>query len=173
MSKRIIIIENYNANWPKLYVAEQVLLAGIIGDNVVAIHHIGSTSVIGLPAKPVIDILLEVHDLLLLETSYSALANIGYVAKGEHDIANRRYFQKGGVQRSHHLHAFEAGNMHTIAHLVFRDYLRKSPKTKQEYGQLKYRVALQCQNNSQAYMEGKDNFIKQHLALAMAERLIE
>lgn len=169
MGTRIIALENYNANWPTLYDTEQVLVKNIIGDNLIASHHIGSTSVANLPAKAIIDILLEVSNLSALENSYLPLENIGYVAKGENGIAGRRYFQKGGMQRSHHLHVFKQGSVEVIRHLAFRNYLRKHPDIAQEYGELKYRIAQQCENNNQVYMAGKSDFIKKHLALAMAE----
>ncbi|MEN4708334.1 GrpB family protein, partial [Pantoea agglomerans] len=65
------------------------------------VHHIGSTSVPGLSAKPVIDMLLEVSDINELDKYHSAMAHAGYVARGENGIAGRRYFIKGGDQRSH------------------------------------------------------------------------
>jgi GrpB-like predicted nucleotidyltransferase (UPF0157 family) len=169
MSTRIIAVENYDSNWPTLYLVEQQRLKMIVGDNIATIHHIGSTAVLGLPAKPIIDILLEVHDLSVFEKCSSQLIAIGFIAKGENGIAGRRYFQKGGIQRSHHLHVFQQGSIHAFHHLVFRNYLRKHLKVKQQYGQLKKRVAMQCQHNSEVYMQGKNHFIKQHLTLAMAE----
>lgn len=88
-------------------------------------HHIGSTSVYGLPAKPIIDIMPVVRDIEAVDHSNSAFEQIGYECMGEYGIPGRRYLRKGKVERTHHVHIFEESNAHDIQrHLAVRDYLR-------------------------------------------------
>lgn len=94
---REIVVEPYDEKWPAMFNAENFLLQALLGDVARKIHHIGSTSVPGLSAKPVIDILLEVADINQLDKCNSAMVDAGYVARGENGIAGRRYFIKGGI----------------------------------------------------------------------------
>lgn len=167
MTTRIITVEDYNASWAKCFQSEKVQLQNCLGLNAVAIHHIGSTSVLGLAAKPIIDLLVEVKSLAQLSEKYAELAALGYQGKGENGIVGRQYFQKGGVERSHHLHAFQRGNVYAVKHLLFRNYLRKHPDVALQYGELKKILVKQCDNNMELYMQGKNSFIQHHLTLAM------
>ena len=91
---REIVVAPYDEKWPAMFNAENFLLQALLGDVVRKIHHIGSTSVPGLSAKPVIDILLEVADINQLDKCNSAMVDAGYVSRGENGIAGRRYFIK-------------------------------------------------------------------------------
>jgi GrpB-like predicted nucleotidyltransferase (UPF0157 family) len=135
-----------------------------------ALHHIGSTAVPGLAAKPIVDLLLEVTDLAALDQQTAALAALGYVNKGENGIAGRRYFYKNSAeqpqQRSHHLHAFVRGAPQIRQHLTLRDYLRGHPVAVAAYAALKLALAQQFPNDTQRYQAGKDHFIAQLLQQA-------
>ncbi len=135
----------------------------------VAIHHIGSTSVPGLSAKPVIDILIEVTRLADLDTQTSAIESLGYEAKGEFGIPGLRYFRRddASVTRTHQIHAF-VGGPQTDRHLAFRDYLISHPPIAQLYGNLKRQLAERFPNDINAYMDGKDSFVKHYEAEALA-----
>ncbi len=80
--------------------------------------------------------------------------------KGENGIPGRRYFQKGGDERTHHVHVYQEGNDEIIRHLAFRDYLREHPYAREEYGNLKERLALEFPFDVAAYIDGKDRFVK-------------
>ncbi len=164
---RQIVVKRYSANWHLQFKQEEMTLANVFDSHRVAIHHIGSTAVQGLPAKPIIDILVEVDCLSYFEEKHRALSNLGYIAKGENGIEGRRYFQKGGIKRSHHLHGFKRNDIHALRHLAFRNYLRSNPNIAAEYGELKLKVAEQCLHDMNVYMQGKDSFIQHHLNLAM------
>lgn len=98
------------------------------------IHHIGSTSVPGLMAKPVIDILVEVGTINVVDSYNEAMKKqIGYLPKGENGIPNRRYFSKGGDNRTHQVHVYQQGDEKIASHLMFRDYLITHPKVASEY----------------------------------------
>ena len=114
LSIRVVEVVDYDPNWKNTFETERVLLAKAIGINAVKIEHIGSTSVVGLAAKPVIDILIEVTDLKELDNTAENIEALGYTIKGENGISGRRYFQKGGNQRSHHVHAFQTNDFHKM-----------------------------------------------------------
>jgi GrpB-like predicted nucleotidyltransferase (UPF0157 family) len=159
----------YDPNWPAEFNAEAVRLRSALGDIAVALHHIGSTSIPGLSAKPIIDILMEVDDLQRLEARSSELAALGYEPKGEFGIPGRRYFRKEcptGV-RTHHIHAFESGSPQIARHIAFREYMMAHPLIAQSYSLLKQQLAAAHPEDIEAYMDGKDLFIKEHEAKAL------
>lgn len=132
----------------------------IFDDEIIAIYHIGSTSVPGLQAKPVIDILVVVKDIHNVDNYNIEMGNIGYIPKGENGIVQRRYFQKGGDNRTHHVHIFQVGSWEITRHLAFRDYLIGHPDEMKKYGTLKQNLARQFPYNMNCYIEGKDTFMK-------------
>ncbi|WP_462162956.1 GrpB family protein [Pseudoalteromonas xiamenensis] len=169
MSSRIIEVVDYRDTWPSEFrKAKDTLLSELTPSNVVAIHHIGSTAVIGLCAKPIIDILIEVNALNIVDLDSAKLEAIGYKPRGENGIEGRRYFQKGGNARTHHVHVFETGRAEVFRHLVFRDYLNTYPDEARAYGEVKRRALSLCNNNSQAYCDFKDPFVTALLEKAIA-----
>ncbi|WP_368656689.1 GrpB family protein [Brevibacillus dissolubilis] len=133
----------------------------IFGDELVAIHHIGSTSIQGMLAKPIIDIMPVVRDIAKMDCFTDDMAKVGYIAKGENGIARRRYFQKGGDHRTHHVHVFQENDPNIIEHLAFRDYLRMHPDWVRKYGELKAELAQQFPYDIASYIDGKDEWIQQ------------
>lgn len=126
---RKVTLVAYDEQWPDLFETESSMLQITIGKVISRIHHIGSTSVPGLAAKPVIDILMEVVSLNELDNLNAAMERAGYTARGENGIQNRRYFTKGEDQRSHQVHAFALGDAQIVKHLAFRDYLIKKQES--------------------------------------------
>lgn len=170
MTGRRISIAQSDPTWPERYQKEALLLQRVLSDIPVAIHHIGSTAVPGLAAKPIIDILLEVPSLHLLDNYNDTLRQAGYTPRGEYGIPGRRYFVKGENQRTHHLHAFELGSQHTIRHLAFRDYLRQHSNIAQEYERVKRAAAKHSGNLPERYSQLKNDFIQRHEGLALREK---
>ena len=158
----------YNPLWPTQFESERAALVSELGGILESVHHIGSTAVEGLPAKPIIDMILEVQSLESLDQVTSKLELMGYEAMGELGIPGRRYFRKGGYYRTHQIHAFKTGDPHVLRHLAFRDYLRCHPDVMHEYGELKLRMAADCYDDIDRYCEGKDAFVKHHEAVAIA-----
>jgi GrpB-like predicted nucleotidyltransferase (UPF0157 family)/GNAT superfamily N-acetyltransferase len=158
MRMNTIEVIPYNPNWPKMFAVEAELIKQALGDNCIAIHHIGSTSVPGLSAKPIIDILPVVQDIQAVDQATAAMEALGYDAKGEYGIAFRRYFQKGGNTRTHNVHAFQEGDPEIGRYLKFRDWLRTHPADAEAYAQLKQQLANQTQDILQ-YCNGKDSFV--------------
>ena len=159
----------HDPSWPAEFKAEAERIRPVLGDLVVAIHHIGSTSIPGICAKPIIDILLEVHDIQQLDVLAPQLGDLGYEAKGEFGIPGRRYFRKHSTNgmRTHNVHAFGKGNPGIERHLAFRDYMISHSNSAEAYSLLKQRLAAAHPNDLEAYMDGKDQLIKEHEAKAI------
>ncbi|AGT31058.1 hypothetical protein M493_03760 [Geobacillus genomosp. 3] len=153
---RKVEVMPYQLRWAALFEQEAERLRQIFDKEIIAIHHIGSTSVPGLKAKPIIDIMAVVTDISRVDECNGAMAAIGYEPKGENGIPGRRYFQKGGDRRTHHVHMYEAGNPHIERHLAFRDYLRAHPKEAERYGNLKEKLAFQFPYDIDSYIKGKE-----------------
>ena len=169
----MIEVVEFDAGWAVAFRREAEALRGVLGEVVGAVHHIGSTSVPGLAAKPVIDILLEVRRVEELDAFAGAMEGLGYVVKGEFGIPGRRFYLKGEVERSHHVHAFEAGCADVVRHLAFRDYLMAHPEVAEEYAALKRKAAARFRFDNDGYCEAKEAFVVEYerLAVAWAGRL--
>ena len=164
LSSRTVTVLPYQTNWPADFATEQTALIAALGEIAFSVQHIGSTAVVGLAAKPIIDMLMIVTDLAELDARTLKMVELGYVAKGENGIIGRRYFQKGGQMRTHHLHAFVQGAPQIAAHLRFRDKLRSNPQLVAAYSALKLGLAKQFNNDTVRYQAGKDTFVTQVLA---------
>ncbi len=158
MIQKIEVVQ-HSPEWENSFALEADRVQEALGKNCIAVHHIGSTAVPDLLAKPVIDIMPIVKELAMVDRSYAKLRHMGYEAKGEAGVLFRRYFSKGGDRRTHHLHVFEHGHPEIQRHLCFRDWLRDHPTDKQTYGDLKQRLAKEHPNNTLAYTAGKDSFV--------------
>lgn len=161
MSK--IEVVPHDPRWREEFDKESAQIAAALGKNVAAIHHIGSTSIPGIYAKPVIDMLVEVEDIAEVESRSAEMGSLGYEVMGEFGIAGRRYFRKddsAGV-RTHQVHAFEAGSPDVVRHLAFRDYMITHPEEARAYSELKRKLAAEHPYSMDAYMDGKDGFIKE------------
>ncbi len=108
-----------------------------------------------MAAKPVIDILAEVKDISDADRFSPRLEALGYEAKGENGIEGRRFFQKGGNKRTHHVHIYETGHPDVKRHLLFRDYLTAKPEKAAQYMELKRHLAKTYPYDMAKYSEGK------------------
>lgn len=154
----------HDPRWQAAFRAEEESVSRSLGhDIVVVIHHIGSTAIPGIYAKPVIDMLLEVKCLEAVDSRSPAMVALGYEVMGEYGIPGRRYFRKGNEMgvRTHHIHAFEGGSPEIARHLAFRDYMIAHPQDAQRYSELKRQLATAHPWDIGAYMDGKDGFIKE------------
>ena len=149
----------YQEVWAFLFVKEANILQELLRDEIVKLHHIGSTSIKGMKAKPVIDILAVTKAIDRIDLYNSSILTAGYVPKGENGIPGRRYFQKGGDSRTHHLHVYEADNPEIERHLAFRDYLREHPAEAAKYGDLKEELATQFPFDIASYIKGKEALV--------------
>lgn len=157
----------WSEEWANLFEKEAGLLKQIFQDNMIDIHHIGSTSIktIGY-AKPIIDILIVVYDISSVDLLKASMLELGYEAKGENGIPGRRFFQKGGNHRSHHVHVFQEGDKQINFHLDFKRYLLQHPEQAAKYKQKKLELASQFPDEHHRYQEGKQELVSELADLA-------
>ena len=155
---QIIEVVPYHPQWPEMFAIEAELIKQALGPNCLSVHHIGSTSVPGLSAKPILDILPIVRDIQVVDHVTQAMQALGYTAKGEYGIAFRRFFQKGDPTRTHHVHIYQEDDPEIQRYLKFRDWMRSHPDDAEAYAQLKQELAYHSQDMSQ-YCNGKDAFV--------------
>ncbi|NOU96615.1 GrpB family protein [Paenibacillus sp. LMG 31456] len=163
-----VVVTGYNDNWKQMFREEAQKIKNIFGDELIDIHHIGSTSVPGLIAKPVIDIMPVVKDIEKIDSYNEQMIGLDYECMGEFGLKGRRYFRKGGDNRTHQVHVFQVENKEDInRHLAVRDYLRTHSEEAIQYGNLKESLAKQFPNDIEAYMNGKDTFVKELERIAL------
>jgi GrpB-like predicted nucleotidyltransferase (UPF0157 family) len=168
----LVTVVPHDEAWAGLYEAEAARIRAVLGESLVAIHHIGSTAVPGLAAKPIIDLLPVVTDVALADACTPQFEALGYECMGEFGIPGRRFLRNGGDVRTHHVHIFGLRSRADIArHLAVRDYLRAHPAAAAEYGRLKAELAAWFPEDIGGYCDGKDAFVKalERAALAWYE----
>lgn len=153
----------HDARWSNEFGRESAAVARALGDVLVEIHHIGSTAIPGIVAKPVIDMLAVVADLGLVDVRAAALESLSYEAMGEFGITGRRYFRKNGTDgvRTHQVHAFKVNSPDVRRHIAFRDYLRCHPAEAQRYSELKLALAQRSSSDIDSYTDGKTTFVRE------------
>ena len=171
MRPRNVRVVPHDPTWKERFESEAATLRSVLGDEALAVHHIGSTSVPGLAAKPTIDVLIEAREIGELDDLVGAMAEKGYEAWGEYGIPGRRFFTRDrGAARIANVHVFEAGTFDVERHLAFRDYLIQDPQTARAYGDLKEELAERFPTDIEAYMEGKDAFVKETEGEALSRK---
>ena len=166
LERGVVRLATYDPEWPRLFEQEKARLQAALGGQVLDIQHIGSTSIPGLTAKPILDIAIAVENFEAAFACVPLIEKLGYEFMGEHGILRRHYFVKRDPRSTHHIHMLELTNAEYQAHLLFRDYLRLHPEAITQYQTLKQRLAEQHPNDREAYTDGKAEFIGQILALA-------
>jgi GrpB-like predicted nucleotidyltransferase (UPF0157 family) len=161
-------LSDYDANWPRIFERESDLIAEALGDQLVDISHIGSTSIPGLRAKPIIDILAAVESFAPMDHYNEVLGPLGYHHQPQENEDERIFFWKG-IPRTHHLHVVEYATWEHQRHLIFRDYLRAHPDIARWYEQVKQELSSAFKGNRPAYTKGKTAFIKSIMDRAVAE----
>ena len=158
-----ILMVPHDPEWGEEFEREAERIGAALGDMVVAVHHIGSTAIPGVHAKPIIDILLVVDSVTALDEKQAAIEAMGYRTLGEFGIPGRRYFPRDDAfgNRTHQVHAFENGSAQIKRHLAFRDYMIAHPAAAQEYSDLKRELAAKHADDSESYMDGKEAFIEE------------
>lgn len=166
---RTVEVVQFDESWALQFETEARLLTAMLGGDS-RIHHIGSTSVRGLAAKPIVDILIEISDVTLLDAFEDGFRSLGYEPRGENGIPGRRYFVKGSPERTHQIHAFATGSQDALRHLAVRDYLRGHPDECQAYAQVKAKAAADCGNDIHRYVALKSDFVSSLEVRALGER---
>jgi GrpB-like predicted nucleotidyltransferase (UPF0157 family) len=157
-----VLVTPHNPLWTEMFRTESDMVCQALGPNAVAIHHIGSTSIPGIFAKPIIDMLVEAADINAIDGRNAAMEAIGYEVMGECGLPGRRYFRKDNAEgiRTHHVHTFATRTHDIERHLAFRDFMRAHPALAEQYSDLKRKLARAHPDSIELYMDGKDGFIK-------------
>ena len=166
-----IIIEAYNPIWQELFEQERKSLTGIFNGVDFKIEHIGSTSIVGLGAKPVIDLMVGLSDFSIANHLVEDIEKLGYQYISEYEITMpyRRFFIKeNDEKRTHHIHMVKLNSDFWIKHLAFRNHLRENIQTKEEYYQLKKKLASLKWKSGDDYANAKSEFINRVLVKAMS-----
>ncbi|WP_433939438.1 GrpB family protein [Paenibacillus lautus] len=154
-----VIIEPYRDNWLSLFNELRAQIVAKIGSDIHRIDHIGSTAVVGLAAKPIIDIQISVSDLGNIETIISGLASLGYRYRSDNDDLTKRYFREAPGTRRTHIHVRQAGSWSEQFNLLFRDYLRTHEDDRDQYERKKYEIANRHRDQREQYVEAKTEIV--------------
>jgi GrpB-like predicted nucleotidyltransferase (UPF0157 family) len=163
-----VILAAYSPEWPRKAAAHAERLQ-VLGSSLVAVHHIGSTSVLGLAAKPIIDLMPLVTSLTDLDRKRKLIEALGFVWHGELGISGRCYCtlaDEAGI-RVAQLHFLKVDSSHVERHIAFRDYLRAHPKVANAYAIEKRRAQNLHPANSHAYADEKGPWIRDTGAKAL------
>ena len=171
---RAIEVVPYDPSWPQAFAELRGVLKAALGSLALAIEHVGSTSVQGLAAKPILDVDVVIESPDALAEAAAALGPLGYHHRGDLGVPGREAFGRedpttptdgsGRLWPNHHLYvcAREAEALHR--HLSFRDHLRSRPDSAREYERLKRSLSRRHQYDIDAYSEGKSDFVEGILA---------
>ena len=165
-----IEVVEYSAEWPRIFKREAAAILAACRPWIMEVHHIGSTSVPGLAAKPILDVLPVAAGPAEALEAVSRLTALEYRYRGENGIAGRFYFDRVVDGRTvMHVHVFPAGHPEVRRHLVFRDHLRTNPDVAREYARLKRELASRYRDDRRTYTDSKAAFITGVIDAAMRD----
>jgi GrpB-like predicted nucleotidyltransferase (UPF0157 family) len=162
----------HSSEWAALAREEIARLSAALGPNLLAIHHIGSTAIPGISAKPILDLMPEVSALAGLDAARPTVEGLGYEWWGEYGVTGRRYCtlnDSATGRRMVQLHCFETGNPEIERHLAFRDYLRANRDVASAYDREKRRCRDLHPGDSHAYTDAKEPWIDSVMPRALAD----
>lgn len=164
MARRVEVVA-YDPGWPEAYAVESAALREVFGMALRSIHHVGSTSVPGLMAKPVIDILVVLDDATDMGGFDRGMTDLGYRVRGEcldaGGTPGRFYFSKPvHGERTHHVHVCAEGHFQIVEMVLFPRYLAERPEVAAEYTRLKRRALAESSHESLGYTAVKHDWIR-------------
>ncbi len=161
LQRGIVRLAPHNTEWARLFAEEKARLKAALGDEALDIQHMGSTSVPGLAAKPILDVAVAVGDIPAIMRCVPLLEALGYIYFGDRSEKGDYFFAKGGAQsRTHYVHMVEHLSPEWVTMLRFRDYLIANPAARQRYSDLKYRLYQRHAEDRKAYTDGKAALIQ-------------
>lgn len=153
-------LSEFDSSWKKSFKDECDVMTRIFGDEIVSFEHFGSTSVPGMKAKPVVDMMILVRDINQVNKYDAQLESLGYDVAGEWGIEGRRLLRKGGDNRSHHIHIYQHDHPEVYRHLVVRDYLTEKPEEVKSYSDFKEKLASKY-DDTREYSKAKKEFVSE------------
>ena len=163
MAARHIVVLPYDGRWERDFAEIAHEIRDALGDLALRIEHVGSTSVPGLSAKPIIDLDVVIRDRAALGDAVTALGRIGYCHEGDLGIPGREAFRYDGKRhlREHHLYVCPQDSAELKRHIAFRDYLRAHPEAVRAYSRIKEEGAALYPHDIEKYIAHKSAFIQE------------
>ncbi len=167
MGTKNVIVLPYDPKWKNDFEKIKQELVNAIGDLIVCIEHVGSTSVEGLSAKPIIDIDVVISDYSVFDSIVSKLSTIGYFHVGDLEIKEREVFKYSDKPhlRKHHLYVCPQNSKELLRHITFRDFLKNNPEAVKKYGKVKENAAKLFPDNMDKYIEYKTPCVEELYSL--------
>jgi GrpB-like predicted nucleotidyltransferase (UPF0157 family) len=159
MLDRTVVVVDYDEEWPRRFEELRARIWPVLADLAVRVEHVGSTSIPGLAAKPIIDMTVVVARRGDVPLAIERLATLGYRHLGDLGIEDRAAFDHRPDLPRHNLYVCPEGTIGLVNQLAVRDYLRAQPDAARRYGELKKRLAVEFPNDIDSYVFGKTDFI--------------
>ncbi len=161
VTKHVVVLP-YDAQWEQAFIRIRDEIRAALGSLALSIEHVGSTSVRGLSAKPIIDIDVVIRDDTVFDAVVAALEDIGYHHEGDLGIPAREAFKYDGKEhlQKHHLYVCPQDSAELKRHMAFRDYLRAHPEAVREYSRIKEEGAARYPDDIEQYIQYKSPFIE-------------
>ncbi len=171
LKRGIVRLTTYNSKWAQIFEKERKFLKRKLGNGIIDIQHIGSTSIPGMPAKPIIDISISIKSMKNSRDFIKLFEDLGYEYRPDFGGPNiQLLFVKGSEsKRTHYIHLMKYQGSIWKNDLLFRDYLRKNKQKAQEYAVLKKDLAKKYSNDRVNYTTSKADFIQSVIKLAKKE----
>jgi GrpB-like predicted nucleotidyltransferase (UPF0157 family) len=170
MPKSPIVLVPHDPDWACAFEGARAAIMEACCGHVFEVHHVGSTAIPGIAAKPVIDLLALLRRHEDGFSCVSDMAALGFEFGGEAGISGRHYFRKG-EPRTHHVHMYQSDHAEVGRHIRFRDYLRHHPKEASAYEALKHKLAARFGGDTRSYCDAKSEFCTRIEQLALAAGL--
>jgi len=172
LQRGIVKLSDHKSEWHDLFLEEKRSLEGVLGDTVLAIEHIGSTSIPGIKAKPILDLMIAVPSMDEYEKYIEPLQKLGYQFRTDwREGQGHVLFVKGPEEkRTHYLKLTNLDEYFWVEHILFRDYLKQNPEYKKEYQDLKESLLKEHGGVREFYTKGKEAFVKSVIELAKSKR---
>lgn len=154
-----VVLEKHDDSWKENYDSEKKIL--LMLEDIKNIEHIGSTSIVGIAAKPIIDMIFEYEEYTDMDSMIEKIEGLGYEHLGERGVEGRSFFVKRIDGKSHyHLSGYVEGDRNFDDYIIFRDYLNENEKYRDEYEKLKNKLYLKYEGDRKRYTLGKAIYIK-------------
>jgi GrpB-like predicted nucleotidyltransferase (UPF0157 family) len=159
MTDRTVVVVDYDEEWPRRFDELRRMIWPVVADVALRIEHVGSTSVPGLAAKPIVDMTIVVARRSDVPPAIERLATLGYRHLGNLDIVDREAFDHRADLPRHNLYVCPQGTIGVVNQVAVRDYLRAHPEAARRYGALKKQLAAQFPTDIDSYVFGKTDFV--------------
>jgi GrpB-like predicted nucleotidyltransferase (UPF0157 family) len=169
LSRTVVRLSPYNEKWIEAYKTEEKLLRESMGDLIVDIQHVGSTSITGLISKPIIDIAVAIKTMSESKKCIELFTKLRYEYRENLKIPGLHFAKGGPDNRTHYIHVEELNDNTWYNYILFRDFLRVHPETLAEYAELKIQLAEKFADDRISYGHGKDMFITKIIETAKKE----